>query len=366
MMSGLGVQLLVARLAGVDGFGVWSLFMNLFLVFSTLSDWGTSLNGPRVMQMAGGVEWAAGAMYWRKKLSVIASLFMFFVVLVFYSREAGSLLLGLPMVLFYGMLSDWYDRGRQMPHRVAVRQIVQSMGQLLSVGTVVYFGGSLAVAIGAYAAVAASTYLIWHPRKKLGLHQAPPDKSWLFLQLPVLLGWVAYFLNYNLPVLLLGYFGGPTETGFYASHYFLYTSLATLTVITMEIFMAKPSSKEYGKWLVFFTVVAMLGIALSKFYYPYLFTQKGFGWNPSLTLMMVLLCAIHSWRLYSNNFLLSKPVNWPFAQWNLLPVLVQVLIVCIGAISGGQYTPENAALYLLMSEGVVLLFFQLVKARLHV
>ena len=365
MLSGLGVQLLVARLAGVAGFGTWSLFMNLFLIFSTFSDWGTSLNGPRLMQLSGGEVWISNARFWRMRLSYIAALGMLLVIFVFYSTQAAILLWGLPMVMFYGFMSDWYDRGMQRPDRVAYRQIIQGLAQLSGVGIVVWFKGGLSMALAIYACVAALTFFVWHH------HQVPEDKHpkdfrWLGTQLPVLVGWSAYFLTYNLPVLLLGYFSGSAMTGFYSSHYFLYTSLATLSVITMDVFMAKPKNKDYAKWLMFFTFLAMLGIAASKWYYPVLFDSKGFSWDASLTFYMVILCALHAWRLFSINSLLNVGTTKAFGSWNVSSLFLHVVIISSATLLGRSYNPHTAAILLILAEGVTLLLFELKKNWNHV
>lgn len=365
MLSGLGVQLLVARLAGVEGFGTWSLFMNLFLIFSTLSDWGTSLNGPRMMQLSGAETWISNARFWRMRLSWFSALGMLLVIFVFYSSQASILLWGLPMVIFYGFMSDWYDRGIQRPDRVAYRQITQGIAQLAGVAIVVWFNGSLSMALAIYAGIASLTFLIWH-RQKLPEDIQPKNLRWLSTQFPVLLGWSAYFLTYNLPVLILGFFSGAAITGFYSSHYFLYTSLATLSVITMDVFMAKPNSKEYGKWLVLFTVLGMLGIAASKWYYPILFDAKGFAWDASLTLFMVILCALHAWRLFSINGLLNQASTKSFGRWNMLSLGLHLALIGALVLLGKSYTPYSASVMLLVAEGCTLVVFKLIKRRSHV
>lgn len=365
MLSGLGVQLLVARLAGVEGFGTWSLFMNLFLIFSTLSDWGTSLNGPRMMQLSGAETWISNARFWRMRLSWLAAVGMLGVIIVFYSTQASILLWGLPMVIFYGFMSDWYDRGIQRPDRVAYRQITQGIAQLAGVAIVVWFNGSLSMALAIYAGIAALTFLIWH-RHQLPEDSHPKNVSWLGTQFPVLLGWSAYFLTYNLPVLVLGFFSGAAITGFYSSHYFLYTSLATLSVITMDVFMAKPNSKEYGKWLGLFTILAMLGIAASKWYYPILFDAKGFAWDASLTFFMVMLCALHAWRLFSINGLLNQASTKSFGRWNMWSLGLHLALIGALVALGKSYTPYAASLLLLVAEACTLVVFQLIKRRSHV
>ncbi len=366
MLSGLGVQLLVARLAGVEGFGTWSLFMNLFLIFSTLSDWGTSLNGPQMMQLSGAETWISNARFWRMRLSWFSAVGMLLVIFIFYSTQASILLWGLPMVIFYGFMSDWYDRGIQRPDRVAYRQMTHGVSQLAGVAIVVWLKGSLSMALAIYAGIAALTFIIWH-RRQLPEDSQPKNVSWLGTQFPVLLGWSAYFLSYNLPILLLGYFSGAAITGFYSSHYFLYTSLATLSVITMDVFMAKSMDKGYGKWLLFFTIIAMCGIAASKWYYPILFAIKGFSWDASLTIFMVLLCALHAWRLFSINRLLKQASAKSFGCWNILSLVLHLALIG-GAlvILGKSYTPYSASVLLLVAEGCTLVVFQLIKRRSHV
>ena len=365
MLSGLGVQLLIARLVGIEGFGTWSLFMNLFLIFSTFSDWGTNLNGPKMMQLSGSEAWISNARFWRMRLSWVATVGMLLVIFLFYSSQAAVLLWGLPLVLCYGFMSDWYDRGRQRPDRVAYRQIIQGLAQLSGVGIIVWLKGSLSMALAIYATIAALTFIIWHHRL-VPEDKHPVNVKWLLIQLPVLVGWSAYFITYNLPVLLLGFFSGAAITGFYSSHYFLYTSLATLSVITMDVFMAKSNNKDYGKWLFFFTFVAVLGIAASKWYYPVLFDTKGFLWDAPLTFCMIILCALHAWRLYRINSLLNLGTTRAFGSWNICSLSMHLIIISSAVVMGKSYNPHAAAILLLLAEGSTLLIFELTKKRYHV
>jgi hypothetical protein len=134
----------------------------------------------------------------------------------------------------------------------------------------------------------------------------------------------------------------------------------------MDVFMAKPNSKEYGKWLGLFTILAMLGIAASKWYYPILFDAKGFAWDASLTFFMVMLCALHAWRLFSINGLLNQASTKSFGRWNMWSLGLHLALIGAVVLLGKSYTPYSASVLLLVAEACTLVVFQLIKRRSHV
>jgi hypothetical protein len=134
----------------------------------------------------------------------------------------------------------------------------------------------------------------------------------------------------------------------------------------MDVFMAKPNSKDYGKWLGLFTMLAMLGIAASKWYYPVLFHAKGFAWDASLTFFMVMLCALHAWRLFSINGLLNQASANAFGRWNIISLVLHLALIGAFVVLGKSYTPYAASVLLLVAEACTLVFFQWIKRRSHV
>ena len=359
MCCALGVQLLLAKLGGAEGFGSWSLFLNLILIFSTLSDWGVNLNGARWVLEANGETWAYTAYYWRKRISILSALLLTVVIFVFYKNQWHYLVCSIPMVISYGYMSDWYYRGKQNPDKAALRQIIHSVGQLLGVAIVYFLTHNLWYAFITYSIIASLTYIVTYPATQNGFNTQNLIPHWLVQQSSILIGWVCYFITFNLPILLLSYVGKANEVGQYSSHYLLYTSFATLSVITMDIFIAKPQyQKQYKTWLFIFTLLAVVGIACSKWYYPILFSGKGFAWQSQQTLYMMLLCVIHAIRLYQINNLLHHKKGYAFGLWNVISLFIHLIVIAVGIYIIQQYDYLNAVVYLIIAEILFLTIYQ--------
>ena len=354
MLTGLLIQLIVSNQAGVEGYGIWSLFMNLVLVFTTLADWGVSVNGARLMQLSTGAIWLAQAQYWRIRLSIIFTILFGITVFSFYQGASKFLVWGFPMILFSSFLLDWYERGRLRPERAAFRQIVQAILQLLAIVVLFKLELGLNWIIGSYAIIAVGTYFFMYSYLDRKEFKYRSTASWLPSQLPVISGFGAYHFTYNLPLFLLGYLGTTQELGIYASHYILYTSLATFGVITMDIFLAKKDKKGYKSWLAFVTLLGVLVILASKWYYPYLFAQKGYLWDQRLALIMSGLCVVHVIRIYFFTDFLYDAQLWKYGYWNSLGLLLHICFFSVYTMFMQSYNLISAGFLLLGAEGLLI------------
>lgn len=358
--SGIGVHFIFARIGGLSGYGVLSLFLNLNLLFNYLSDFGFTLNGPRLVAAAAGNDqnWHQ-AQAFRLRLGLVSAVLFVALVLVGYPNQSKWLLYGLPMIALYGFQADWLHRGEGRPDKAAYRQMAQSVGQLLLVLLALYAGWSLEWAMLLYAAVAALTFVVSYPRFAFWKEKWP-SKALLAGQLMVMGGMVAYFLTYNLIIPLLSRWQGEEMAGFYASHYFLGTSLGTLSVITMEVFMAKTGagSRAYGRWMLLFTSLALLGIALSPLYFGLLYGGKGFYWDGLLTLLVATIVAVHALRLYWINSSLFELNYRIFLRFNLAALLLHLVLLAIWVGMGRMYDPYAASVLLLLAESLALAVYK--------
>lgn len=366
MSTSFLIQLMIAQTNGAAQFGIWSLFLNLSLIFTTMGDWGVALNGPAMMLQSNGESWAASANFWRKRLSLIAGLLMAFVMFWFYPTLAPQMAFGLIMVFSHGFLQDWYDRGRLRPDRASYRQMLQGFLQVTAVALVIYFKGSFGWVLGAYAAMAALTYIIFYRKLENPSIEKFNHLNWLGNQFPVLAGWALYYLTYNLPALLLGYLYEPAILGRYASHYFIYATVGTFSVITMDIFMAKPNDAGRRFWLSLSSLLGMLMIACSSFYYPFLFGDKGFLWDAILNAEMLVLCGVLGLRLYCFNGLLLKGESRAYGVWNGISFGLHALLITIMIFIFDEYEPRWAASGIIVSELLALLLFSTKGIRKHV
>lgn len=354
MLTGLLIQLIVSNQAGVEGYGIWSLFMNLVLVFTTLADWGVAVNGARLMQLSTGKIWLAHAQFWRIRLSIFFALLFIITVFSFYQGASQILIWGFPMILFSGFLLDWYERGRHRPEKAATRQIAQSILQLLAIVVLFKLKSSLSWIIGSYALIAVSTYFAMYTFSEKTEFKSSSAWSWLSSQLPIIAGFGAYHITYNLPLFLLGYVGTQQELGIYASHYILYTSLATFGVITMDIFLAKLDRKGYLFWLILVTLAGVIMILASGWYYPYLFAQKGYKWDQTLALIMAGLCIFHVMRIYFFSEFLYAAQQQKYGYWNALGLLLHICFFGFYMLSAHSYDLISAGFLLLSAEGFLI------------
>ena len=357
MSTSLIIQLLIARTNGAANFGIMSLFLNISLIFSTLGDWGVGLNGPAMVLQANGQSWAALANYWRKRLSMLAGAGMALFLFLCYPALAPQMVWGLILVLGHGFLQDWYDRGLLQPDRSSYRQMLQGLLQVSAVAVIIFSGLGMHWVLVAYGGMAVFSYFIFYRRIDTSSFTDQEKISWLKQQFPVLAGWAFYYITYNIPALLLGYLFSPDTLGLYASHYFIYATVGTFSVITMDIFMAKPNDHSRKFWITLSSILGMLMILISQLYYPLLFGNKGFSWDPVLNMEMLVLCGILGLRLYHLNGLLMSGDTRAFGSWNALSLVLHLALIALVFIFMGKYGLWMAAAGLIMAEVLTLLLF---------
>jgi O-antigen/teichoic acid export membrane protein len=359
--TGVGVHFIFAAIGGVSGYGVLSLFLNLNLLLNYVADFGFTLNGPRLVANGTQNETALRQIQaFRIRLGLLSALLYLLVIGIGYPNQQHLLLFGLPMIAFYGFQSDWLNRGLGRPDKAAYRQMMQSVGQLLLVALAMYLGWEMKWAVLAYTSLAAVTYLLSNPYK-WQFFLPLPAPSVVKGQLLVLAGMLTYFATYNMIIPLLTRWQNETVAGFYASHYFLGTSLGTLSVITMEVFMAKAKSSlaSYALWLSIFTVIALVGIGLSPFYFDFLYGGKGFYWDGRLTLLVMGMVVVHAFRLYWVNSCLFLQQYRPFLNFNVLALGVHVALLGAWLAMEQEYGPHAALSILLVAESLALLMYKL-------
>ena len=358
--SGIGVHFIFARIGGLSGYGVLSLFLNLNLLFNYLTDFGFTLNGPRLVAASShsAKTWAQ-VQSLRMRLGLLSALFFVVLVLLAYPDQQKWLLFGLPMILMYGFQADWLHRGQGRPDKAAFRQMAQSGGQLLLVSLALYVGWGLQWAMLLYASVAAVTF--WFSYPSLGAFKMKwPASTLIKGQAMVMTGMLAYFLTYNMLIPLLSKWQGESVAGFYASHYFLGTSLGTLSVITMEVFMAKTGAdaRSYGRWMLLFTVLALLGLLGSPLYFGWLYGGKGFYWDGTLTALIAAIVAVHALRLYWINSSLFELNYRTFLRFNLAALALHLFLLGGWLVLGNTYEPYAASSLLLVAEVMSLVVYQ--------
>lgn len=368
MGLGLLTQLLVARMGGQAGYGLFSTVLSLALVFNVFSDFGISLNGPRHL-LAGDRNWLQQAQCIRQALSLLSALVLL-IFLPFYYADQSLLLLGaLPLVLFNGFQIDWVLRANNRHDLAAYRQMLHSILGLLALFLVYWLGGSFTLAIWSYAAGAMVSYLLFY-RSQGEWHFSSLQAIFRLLkaQWVVFSGYLAHQLTYALPALLLLPLAGEAATGHFSSHYLLFTSLGGFAVITMDIYMAKAGihRKAYAGWMLLFSLPALLGLLLGSFFYPYLFPAADFVWDQTLALLLMLLVLAHAGRLIWINGLLFHRANKAYQKSSGFALGLHLLGWGLYLAFGMEVRPLNALLLLTVSECMAVIFAVFQKTNSHV
>jgi O-antigen/teichoic acid export membrane protein len=366
-LSGLAVHFFFARIGGVSGYGTLSLFLSLMLIFNNLTDFGISLNGPRYLALNDQPDWAQSAVHARRLFGLLSSLLYLVVAWIFYKDQFLLLLAGLPLIAGFSLQADWIYRGKGRPDRAAFRQMIQSLGQLLVVALVWVLKADIIWALGAYAAMGLFSFLYgnlkWGGANLVKYSVQLPIRKFLHIQWPVFAGFMAQNLSYIMAVPLLTHFSGTTISGSYASHFFLFTSLGTLSVITMEVFMARPdkSIRNYGLWMFAFTLIASLIMLGARWYYPILYGNKGFVLDGSLLWLNFLLLWVHAGRLFWINRLLFQKSFRRYGLFNILSLLLHLSAWLVFILLGKVVTPAWALTFLLGSELISVLIMLYIR-----
>lgn len=366
--AGVAVHYFFARIGGVSGYGTLSLFFSFSLIFNNLSDFGVSLNGPRLVAQGSHQKWLSSAIHWRNKLSWASALMYVLIAWIFYPGQFVVLLAGLPMIAGFSRQHDWISRGMSRPDRAAFRQMIQSSGQLGGVALVWFFDGGILAALLAYSLSALVTYLFANYRWKLIPKRSTKSETFTIasfsaMQWPVFAGFMAQHTSYMMTIPILTFLAGSTVSGIYASHFFLFTSLGTLSVITMEVFMAKPESTkiQYAAWMGLFTLAASLLMLAAHWYFPLLFGTKGFQLDGTLLLLNVALLWVHAARLFWLNSLLFAHRMKTFGLAGISGLLIHVSVWIVFLVSRKEVNPQTALSLLLAAEAANLFILPIIK-----
>jgi hypothetical protein len=366
--AGVAVHFFFARIGGVDGYGTLSLFLSLSLIFNNFTDFGVSLNGPRLVAQGSQGLWVAQAVKWRNRLAWSSALVYLVISWLVYPGQLTVLLAGLPLIAGFSRQHDWISRGMGRPDRAALRQMLQSSAQLIGVALVWLSGSGVMAALLVYSGSAVATYLFANHRWNL---VPRPDKenatisfsAFAGIQWPVFAGFMAQHTSYMMAIPILSYLTGPSSAGIYASHFFLFTSLGTLSVITMEVFMAKPGSSvaQYAGWMAAFTMLATMLMLSAWWYFPILYGAKGFQLDWGLLLLNALLLWVHAARLFWLNRLLFTHKLKSFGHAGISGLLFHMVFWIVFIVMKWELSPQTALSLLLAAEVTNLLFLPLIK-----
>ncbi len=355
-LSTAWIHFTLAHVFGVENYGLFGLAIVLSFYFLFVADYGLSVSGPRVFQEFPNQEQGIRVVQsLRLVLGFLCAGIYALCIAIFYPEEASYLIWALPLVLLNGFVNDWLFRSIQKPIKSTQRQVIQSLIQILGIYGAQQIGASENPAHalhhsfhhpGASMQVFLLIFFLapFLSQCVIGFHKPQPStavlpftRNWkplvtdmlalLRKQFPLFLGHALYSLQYSLPYILVGFYCSPKQLGWFNSHFFLYSSLASVLLITQDVFLSqqKHNPRSFVVWMLFSTAGALAILSVARHYYGPFFGPQGFEFQTDLNgRFMVLLLLFMGRILYVNKSLFALNGKF-YARINLLALGSQLL-----------------------------------------
>ncbi|PHX92555.1 MAG: hypothetical protein CK532_02910 [Flavobacteriales bacterium] len=363
-LSTAWIHFKLAHVFGVEHYGLFGLAIVLSFYFLFVADYGLSVSGPRVFQEFSDPEQGIRVVQsLRLVLGFLCAAIYALCIAVFYQGVASYLIWALPLVLLNGFVNDWLFRSIQKPIKSSQRQVIQSLIQVLGMCIAMKIGGTenlnptlnhtlsptLNPALSHPGASMQVFLLIFFlapflSQCAIGFHKPPHSSAvlpfthnWkplgkdilalLRKQFPLFLGHALYSLQYSLPYILVGFYCSRQQLGWFNSHFFLYSSLASILLITQDVFLSQQKHKprSFLVWVLLSTAGALFVLYLGPYYYGPFFGPQGFVFQTDLNLQFMVLLLLFMGRiLYVNKSIFSLNGKF-YARINLLALCSQLM-----------------------------------------
>jgi O-antigen/teichoic acid export membrane protein len=348
-------NILLAKVAGVDYFGIFGLFATLTFIINYFADWGVSVYGPLALSQASDSRLYVQRVFRFKVVVTIFFLMCYLLlVLLFYGEYFHLLGFGVLVVLSSGFNFDWLLRSLSLMHLVALRQIFHALFNLLCAGFIVYFNMPVDLAFAAYGSSILVSYLFLFYFLVIRKHLTIPSlsirslwvdtKSYVKTTRQAFLGLLLFNLLYALNVPFLTYFTGGAAATQYISYYTLFSSVAAVMLIAQDIYFPQYRSADHKKFMFSYTRLQIIGgvivtgvLLCIPYYFPYIYPSD-FSAQPNLTAVVAFLGIIYCFRLFSiHQFLLLQQYK-RFFMVHLIGLAFYLALTTV-MIYKGQYTP---------------------------
>lgn len=289
-------NMLLAKLLGLQYYGVFNSMLSVVFVIGLITDWGFSSYGAQLLAQKITKEekilFINHSFSFRIILSVFFSLCYAIFCYLHFKQDIFYYLCGIPIILFNFLNPEWICRGIFRPDLASYRQFFFTLLNLASYFVIYKFLLPKYLSFLLYSANTLISYFIIIRNLRNVIHfNFIISTEWRELKLffnktsIFFLGYLVNNVFYTLGIIFLALFVSNAETGIYSSYYTLFSTLTAPIVITYTLFSPKVNElSNIFFWNKYFkvilniclagTVVLLFGEKLYSFFYPKEFVYK--------------------------------------------------------------------------------------------
>ena len=367
--STVAFNIYLARIAGVEYFGIFSLFLNLTFIFGLLADWGLSVYGPLELNSCTSAEekhkYISSVFNFRLGITMLSAVIYTAVILIFYPAYFGLLIFGV-LVLAGNILNlDWVLRAHGKFGIVSFRLIFNAIVNLVLAAVIYYLDADVMYLFLSYCVSLAlsfglSTFYMY--RHRIWKYEASPVRQVWHDGRNIIRKTRSAFkavlisnLVYSLSIPLLTLFASATSSSLYASYYTLFSTVVALVIITQDLFIPRyrrESEKQffssYGKVIYSGSICILLALVAIKYYYHLIFPET-FLLNLTTIQLVALLGFVHGYRLMHIHRFMIRGEYRSYLNYNVFSLLLFLVSTAV-FIGTGNYNENTAFASLLMAE----------------
>ncbi len=352
-------------------FGTYSSMLAITFVLSLITDWGFNVFGSQMIAQklshSEKIEFIHEAIYTKFWLCVFCSII--YLVICLFSSNGLYYLMGLP-ILFFGFLnSEWIARGLMQPQVAGYRQLIFSILNVCIFYLIYYFNFPKLINFIAYSLNSLISFLIIIPLIKNEINFSAFFKSKQFVLKNIrvkttsifFFGYVLNNLVYTSGILLLTFLSTDTVVGTYSSFYNVFATVIAPAAIAFSLFNPKKhvlSDNEFYKnyYLVMLSVI-LFGIVfyLKGDLFYHVFYPKNFEYNTQLNVFAAIAFVLYC---IENMFVVNTIFNnspKKYLKINLLGLSV-LLISWFIFYSSNQVSAISAFKALVIAQAAMIVF----------
>jgi O-antigen/teichoic acid export membrane protein len=269
VVLGYGITLLIARHAGPQILGIYSLslvILNIAEIFSTLGLKQGCLRYIPLYTSSGQNELAIGHIKFASRASLLLGVIMGLglfglssTIAVHFFKDPGAaeavklVALAVPLFALRGIWSFTLQGFKAIKYKVIVERILEPAVRFAAAGIFFFLGMKM---LGSVLAILVSVFIsaavAFHFLKKLMKTMPKTDggdyqiKNWLSFSIPLMFLNLAAFLQPSIPLLLIGYIKGSLEVGIFSAAVKV-AAIISLPVAGLNTVFAPRISELHGK-----------------------------------------------------------------------------------------------------------------------
>ncbi len=370
-ISSFAFNIYLARLADVEYYGIFGLFLNLTFLFGLLCDWGQSTIGPlEINKLETKQEknhFLSQTINFRIFITFVALVSYLIVIWCAYPQKVEFLFYGCFVIFLNFFNFDWLLRVHGKFDIISARLITNAILNLVFVVLLFYFQSSFQMVFVTYCFALFASFLIssvYIIKQKLvsytwaGLNTIKEDCRKFFSGTRNAFYALLIFNGiYSLNIPLLSYFSTAESTSLYTSYYTLFSSVLSLIIIAQDIYLPLYSKKndqlffnQYSKLIHTGGICIFLAFLLLPLYFNYIYPSS-FKIEYKQAYLLAFLGLVFAFRLTTTHSYMIRGNYKKFLLINGISMFV-FLIVTIIHIALNKYNQDTALVSLLMGETV--------------